>query len=77
MVSLFLFIAALFCMVLNFVWPAPVIPPLNRKYRDWDDDPAQQRFARQMHWFYVITGAFSIIASALIFASIKLALGMI
>lgn len=72
MLSLFLFVAALFCMGLIIVWPAPVIPPLSRKYRDWDNDPAQQRFARQMLWFYVITGALTVTACVLFYVATSL-----
>ena len=52
MSSVFVFVWAV-CLLLAAVWPMPVVPPLNRQYRDWDHDPAWQLFQRQRRRYYI------------------------
>ena len=72
MLSLFLFLAGLFCMGLIFVWPAPVAPPLSRQYRYWDEDPARQRFMRQKRWCLIAFGALTVTACVLFYVATSL-----
>jgi len=70
--SVFLFLAGLFCMGLIFVWPVRAPPPLNSQYRYWDEDPAWQRFMRQKRWRLIAFGALTVTTCVLFYVATSL-----